>query len=273
MRRNFTDYQESIADELKATKNRVRNLIGDAHWLTDGEHKEAALRKVLKSYLPESVRVGTGFVCYPHESVNNARATSTQLDTLISSIAKPTLFKDGDLTIVTADAAEAIIEVKTKLSPNRLNEALKKLADQVERVRENAFDKVPAGNFQPEPDKQCWAGLFVFDSNLSHRTLMEAVSAAADGKERRVVNCIAAGPNLFLRYLKFDQYDDGLYYEKRWHSYDIRGLAIGYFVSNLVWHISDGIPLHTKPAWFPIEEGKETQRKWYATLQGKIARF
>ena len=47
IQRNFLEYHKSIARELEATKDRIRQLIGDKHWLTDGEHKEAVLRRVL----------------------------------------------------------------------------------------------------------------------------------------------------------------------------------------------------------------------------------
>ncbi len=55
-------YRESISHELEIEKDRVRRLIGSDHWLTDGEHKEILLRTILHKYLPDTVRVGTGFV-------------------------------------------------------------------------------------------------------------------------------------------------------------------------------------------------------------------
>gem|GEM_PF-5958896 len=37
---NTTAYFESLTDEIRSMKNRIRNFIGDVHWLTDGEWKE-----------------------------------------------------------------------------------------------------------------------------------------------------------------------------------------------------------------------------------------
>lgn len=43
-----TIHFKSLALELNALKDRVRNFIDDAHWLTDGEWKEAVLRAMLR---------------------------------------------------------------------------------------------------------------------------------------------------------------------------------------------------------------------------------
>lgn len=89
IQRDFKAYHESIADELSATKNRIRDLIGNHHWETDGAHKEAVLRKVLRNHIADSLHVGRGFICGPNK-------TSHQIDVLISFRDKPTLFRDGD---------------------------------------------------------------------------------------------------------------------------------------------------------------------------------
>jgi hypothetical protein len=104
---DFASYHRSVGDELFATKDRIRNLV--RHWPTDGEHTEAALRSVLRRILPPSLVIGRGFVVGPD-------AASTQADILIVDGAKPTLFRDGDLLIVTPDAVRAVIEVKTRFS-------------------------------------------------------------------------------------------------------------------------------------------------------------
>ena len=52
--------------------------------------------------------VAHGFVVSEHE-------TSTEIDILIIDRDRPTLFKDGDLVIVSADAVRAMLEVKTNL--------------------------------------------------------------------------------------------------------------------------------------------------------------
>ena len=115
-------YHVSLAAEMNAIKDRVRHLI--RHWATDGAFKEAALRMVLRRHLPETLQIGTGFI------VNNLSEHSTQIDVLIVDRSHPTLFKDGDLLIVTPSAVRAIIEVKTLISgPKAFEDALDKLAE------------------------------------------------------------------------------------------------------------------------------------------------
>ncbi len=200
IQQDLTTYQESISAELHATQNRVRNLIGDQHWLTDGEHKEAVLRTVLRSRLPESVHIGKGFVCFPSQ-VRHTKKSSRQLDVLISSKSKPTLYKDGELVFVTADAVEAVIEVKTTLRSNasasdrnnsdrnNLQSVLTRLANEVQFIRQNA------------KPKRCWAGLFVFErGNIQHENLLTALQSAADNDEERAIDCVTVGGDTFVHY-------------------------------------------------------------------------
>ncbi len=58
------------------------------------------------------------------------------------------------------------------------------------------------------------------------------------------------------------------------HSYDIEKLAPAYFISNLALEVSPEIPEDAKLAWFPIEGGKETKRRFYVSLHGgMVERF
>jgi len=131
IRQDFLSYQVTISNALKLEQNRIRHLIGDKHWPTDGEYKEQILRDVISDFIPEVYRVGSGFVCYPE-----IQSSSGQLDILITSTHYPTLYKQGNLHFVTADAARAIIEVKTKISRDKkLNEVVEKLCSQIEKIR------------------------------------------------------------------------------------------------------------------------------------------
>jgi hypothetical protein len=102
-------YLRSLTDETEALKNRVRYLIEDRHWQTDGEWKESVIRQILRRYLPNSVTVCRGFVV-------TATRSSRQLDILICDSSKPVLFRDGDLVFVAPDAVLGVIEVKSKLT-------------------------------------------------------------------------------------------------------------------------------------------------------------
>jgi hypothetical protein len=59
---DIESYYKSLAKELEGRKDRVRQIIGDAHWLSDGEWKEDVLVDTLTSRVPQTVCIGRGFV-------------------------------------------------------------------------------------------------------------------------------------------------------------------------------------------------------------------
>ena len=205
MDRDFEKHLQSISTELQATKERVRHLIGDVHWLTDGEHKEAIIRRILSKHVSDCVRVGSGFICYPHSNpaYHDNKNTSTQIDVLVTRRGKPTLYKEHELTIVTPDAVSAIVEVKTKRTLAELRRDLTKLANNAQKTRE------------AEGSRDCWAGLFVFEplnskSRSLHRDIIQTVQSVVDDNPMRVINCVAVGENLFVRYWKEGMQGAGL---------------------------------------------------------------
>lgn len=74
-------YQQSIAAEFAAIKDRVRFFINDKHWGEDGHYKEVILLNYLRRILPSSVSVGTGFV------KNSSGDLTNQIDIIV--------YKDG----------------------------------------------------------------------------------------------------------------------------------------------------------------------------------
>lgn len=243
---DYNAFHESVTEELYSVKDRIRSLVN--HWPTDGESKEVALRSVLRRHLPASVIVGRGFVVTPNES-------STQIDVLIVDSNKPTLFREGDLLIVTPDAVLAVIEVKTELSTRadvaRAIEKLSKIEDMCRDVTRR--DSV-------------WTGLFTFNVDaVGHKSLLCAVADAYQ-TTRRPINCISLGKNIFIRHWPRGA---DVYSAERgpvWHSYDLPSVAPSYFMGNLI----DSISVVDQPssgfAWFPALGGKEQYRKWYLTL-------
>ncbi len=250
IQRDFKEYHKSIAKELLSTKDRVRNLIGDAHWLTEGEHKEAVLRKILRQHLPEDLHVGRGFIC-------SKDGSSSQIDILITSKKKPTLFKDGELVIVTPDTVECIIEVKTSLGTTRLSESLTKLSDNAQMVRS-------------EGNTNCKAGLFVYQEGLNHEEVLSRLNSSANGRKKKAINWVSIGPNDFFRYWEKGSGMSSPVDGSVWHSYRLDELSHAYFISNVVWDVSRGNSLKMQFAWFPIEGGKERYRKWYVPLASGV---
>jgi hypothetical protein len=228
IQQDLVAYHKSISSELTSVKDRVRQLIGDAHWLTDGEHKESILRKVIENFAPEIFRVGRGFVCYP-SSQNTDRKCSKQIDILITSKDKPTLYKDIDLHLVTADSVKAIIEVKTELQKGqKFKEIVKSLSDNVKQIRKNT-------------QSSCWAGLFVYESgNITDEYLLEILQEVAGNDQNAVINCVSIGNKLFVRFWKNGHAESSPETSPMWHSYQLHKLAHSYFVSNLIAHLSSG---------------------------------
>lgn len=253
---SILNYHRSMSEEFKATKNRVRHLLGDKHWQTDGEFKEAIIRRALRAYLPDALRVGRGFVCYPDQR------PSTQIDILITDTRYPTLFQEGDTVIVTADAVCAMIEVKTALdTPGEFGKAIAKLGEAVSNVRDsgNSF---------------CQAGLFVYETGKSSDLeLLKQLAVRTEGNPRRVVDWIAYGPDRFFRFWSQGHRQGSPIHGAVWHSYFINELAYAYSLSDIVWEMTrKGV--HFSPSaekmWFPLEGdgGEENYRNCYVGLAG-----
>jgi hypothetical protein len=121
MENNIYRYYESWSHELAAKANRVRDLIGSAHWLTDGQHKEEILKSHLRKYLPAGLNVTRGFIVDPTKK----DTVSKEIDILITDNKSipPLLFED-DLIISLPSAVIGQIEVKTTFSKANLYKAL-----------------------------------------------------------------------------------------------------------------------------------------------------
>ena len=230
---DFLSYQKSLGDELKAVKDRVRHLI--QHWATDGAFKEAALRSIFRRYLPESLLVGTGFVVSCEEC-------STQVDILIVDRKAPTLFKDGDLMIVTPDVVRGVIEVKTTLGGSKdIAQACEKLCN------------VTAMCSQPgNIDKRLlWSGLFVYDGALNQeRNLLSAVYNAFQ-QTRCDIKCIAYGSNTLIQCSETNQVALNGVEANGWTSWYVPGMAPSYFIGQML-NLWFKLTTYSEPvAWFP----------------------
>jgi len=251
---NFLTYQKSIGKALRIEQNRIRDLIGSSHWLTDGEHKESILRKVLKDFLPETYRVGTGFVCYPN--IEDGGDNSSQIDILITSKNFPTLYKSGELHFVTPECVNAIVEVKTKLTNGeKIEEVLQKLSNDIKKIRENLVE-----------GQECWAGLFIYDKgSLEADKVLEVLQQVANNDINGVINCVSIGENMFFKFWEkgYPNSEDGL---SVWHSYEIHSLSIAYFIGNIVAFLSAIFTEMASDALFPIKGTKENKRKLFIKL-------
>ena len=215
-------FWSSIANELGAAKDRVRNLIGAKHWQTDGTHKEIILRNVIKRYLPETLKVCTGFV------YKSSGAVSTQIDLLIINRSCYTLFKEGDLVIVTPHAVRGIIEVKTRC------EGTSELKEVLARLARNQF---LADEDLVQNRGRVWAGLFIYESDRNNPTELLQSLSEVDKEVGKPIDCIACGPDMFA------QLDMRSGSDLRWISYDCPGLSAGCFVMDMLGSLTRNLGL------------------------------
>lgn len=109
---NWYRYLTSLAGELHSQATRVRDLIGDSHWLSDGHHKEYLLRGLLERHLPVGMMAARGFAVSSQD--DNLR--STEQDILVVDVSQEApLFSQGGLVVAFPRTIRAAVSVKTTL--------------------------------------------------------------------------------------------------------------------------------------------------------------
>ncbi|MCA1790111.1 MAG: hypothetical protein LC667_09720 [Thioalkalivibrio sp.] len=234
----------SLSAEFEAVKNRVFNLIGDAHWPTHGDWRESILRSVLRRHLPENIKVARGFI------VDGVRQ-STEIDVLLYHAAAPVLYRELDLVVVTPNAVLGIIEVKSTIRRGELREIVEKLASNSEFI-----NGIP-GTHLHRPA----VGLFAYDIDgggaEAPRWVFRELQAAAASHPRARIRQLCFGGDYFVHHWSSEPGtwpNSGGY--DRWHLYNLRGLAAGYFVSNVIAAVAPEFVIEHRAVWFP-EQSKE----------------
>ena len=119
----WIEYGRGIAIEFSAKRNRIRNFVTE-HNLTSGTANEMILRDYLAGLSPKRYKVGQGFICDP----TKASQVSNQCDILIyNQTDYPLIHSEGEIKVVWPEAVQIVIEVKTKLDKQRLDEAIKNI--------------------------------------------------------------------------------------------------------------------------------------------------
>ena len=254
---NIRRFQESITRELDITKDRVRDLIGNANWGEEGRYKEAILSKIISQFLPTNLKIGTGFILANNDYINGRDSRiSHQLDIIIYEDKTPVIFREGDFVILTENAVRAVIEVKANIinysrdndnSFNKIIEKLNGLRDFESFVDNGVHRKKFIGIFS-----------FGYNGDFNANRIAEALRTS-----RGLVNHISLGPNKFIR---FWENPDGLIPPVPRNSpcyikYNLENLSFSYFISNLLHIVSDENPVDRYWFSFPIEGTKEIYRE------------
>lgn len=125
MTESYKDFLDSWATEIESRAERVRTLIGNRHWASDGHHKEFLIREFLARYLPSSFRVGHGFI---RTHLPNA-ACSPEIDVLITNPGShPLFFDEGGLQVAPVKSLRAAVEVKSTFGSTELIQTLRRTA-------------------------------------------------------------------------------------------------------------------------------------------------
>lgn len=239
--RSNTEYLKSISNELNALKDRVRLLIGDAHWGEEGKYKEIVLINYLKGVLPSYVSVGSGLI-------KGKDAVSPQIDVLIYLNNMPIYFKEGDFVIIPPQTAIAAIEVKSLINSENVVDAINHLY-QIKQILSNDI----------------FYGLFGYGAIWDFNT---DVSLPKSIKKNLVnipldINCIAFGSKIFCRFW----HDSNPHMENNracYSFYELGDLTAGYFISNLISYIYDFADTLLEDSFydflFPILKTKEYYR-------------
>lgn len=261
---DIVKYQQSIAAEFLAQRDRVRYFIDDSHWGEDGRYKEILLSDFLKSVVPNNVGVGTGFVRNAMNELTN------QIDILIYNKQYPCLFQKGDFVILMPDSVLGIIEVKSFASASVLtskkNDNCKSVIQKCdENGRIIGLDSI-------------FNGIWGYDSDIrinNEESNLRKLLRSCQG----YLNHICFNSDIFCRYWQdgnpmdrhFDPRPCFSFYKLSWNQiFDKRdiekpGLAFGYFISNLLESIYRQVsPQVLNEQYFeflyPLESTKEKYR-------------
>lgn len=158
-------YLESWSSELLSRADRVRSLIGDAHWLSDGHHKESIIKEFLERNLPRSLIISRGFLL----STTQPTQVSTEIDVLVTDPRlQPPLFFEGGLQIATPASVVAYLEIKSSFQKNSLVAALKS-----QSCIQKAF-------MAAYPERPSWRGILFAAEQQSRKpdSILETIAAS-----------------------------------------------------------------------------------------------
>ncbi len=230
---DFKKFYESLNKELMAVKDRVRSLIGDAHWGKDGEYKEAILKNILSKFLPKNYSMGTGFV------INKNKKITKQIDIIIYDNSSPILFSEGGFVIVLANTVKAIIEVKSSI----------KTTTNLKRIIKTCEENAKKIYIDWAQSQELFNGIFCYDCELSFEALEESLKngfSISNCSLLRKVNNISLGNKRFIHL-----WGRG-YTSISIKGYELENLSFAYFISHLL-TLLDSHNYELKSLLFPLE--------------------
>ena len=167
-------YLKSWSNELSSQALRIRQLIGDKHWPSDGRHKELILAAFLTRYLPTYLILGTGFIT--SQSVDDS--CSREIDIIITDPSiEPAWLHESGIIITPPAPVLAQIQVKSEYSAKTLAEILEGFASS-------------ASMFSMDT---CWFGGFFY--NFEDKT----IESLTETLKTKLTTLLTGKSPLFLR--------------------------------------------------------------------------
>ncbi|GFP75410.1 DUF6602 domain-containing protein [Clostridium fungisolvens] len=144
------NYHEIISKQIHSSEKFFESLI--KHNNSNGIYKEQILKNIIRARIPRTIEVASGFIKFESD------VNSSQIDILLYDSRYPTLFKEGDLVVVTPEAVRGIIEVKSTATQDELHEALVRLGNNIEKLETALKQKA---NYQ-----RPFVGFFSFSNEI-----------------------------------------------------------------------------------------------------------
>ena len=225
---NYIEFQKSMTRELMGVKDRVFNLIEDRHWGEVGKFREAILVDLLVRVLPDTVKVGTGFIIGDYEE------TTKQIDIIIYDSQYPMIFKKENFIIAPKESVLGIIEVKSKLTASNFTKTLEAIYSNARVLLKYGYHYQDRTALYSKDNgtQRPFVGLFAYESEdgLAEK---DSVKRALK-KNNGFLNHLVFGKDEFVKYWSGKDPNGEDMDNPFYRFYRIEDLAFGYFVSNLL---------------------------------------
>jgi hypothetical protein len=217
-------YLSSLAEELASQGKRVRDLIGNRHWLSDGHHKEYLISTLLSRHCPSAILVSRGFVLNPR----NPDLCSREQDILlIDTTSEAPLFHQGGLAIASPRSILAAVSVKTSLGKSELCDAFECL---------NSTRTVALASGVPLTQTFC--GAFFFDVSRPVQnspsivySYLEECCSKQSSSQLLVPDYLSSGKDLIYKFTRQDNC-------AQVHGFSSPGYATAIFLAALLAHVA-----------------------------------
>jgi hypothetical protein len=224
---NHMQYLTSLAAGLAVQATRVRDLLGDTHWLTDGGHKEFLLIDLLKRHIPHGMIASRGFVISETDPTRRSREQDVLI---VDAMEEAPIFNEGGVIISFPRAVRASISVKTEMCNSEVKNSVLVL-NSLRTVAGPDLDPATiwcAAYYFVEPDNP----VLVYDQ-VARGTSQARVPDSHNGFKRITPDCHSSSENFLF---KTDHGDNNSPTVLR--GYKCSGLATALFLGQLLEHLA-----------------------------------